>query len=83
MEGRDLEMENSSAPGAIAGVVVGLVLLLILGVAVIFAMVCLVRHRNAQSENRSTVWMSTGEGLSFGMAHAREYLSMEGYIKYH
>jgi hypothetical protein len=70
----DVEMENPSAthvlsPGATAGVIVGLVLLLILGVAIIFAItVCFVRHGNAQNENHSTLWMSTGEGLSFGMA---------------
>ena len=60
------------SPGAIAGVVIGLVLSLSLAVTAILAIACLVRHRNsnAQSENISTL---TSEGLSFGMGISEYY----------
>ena len=58
---------NFLSPGATAGVLVGLILFLSLGVAVALSMVCLVRHRKAKSENSSTLWVSTREGISLGI----------------
>ena len=64
------EMGSSSgilSPGATAGVAIGLLLLLSLGVmAVVSAMVCLVRHRRPNSDKSSTLWVSSRDGLNLG-----------------